>query len=142
MANNNPEAPSTQSVDELMKLIGKTPLFMTSEDVESEENDVLEGIKALQYEGTPLENAQNFNEQGREMVQEKRWSDGKEFYTKGLDILRKSRLDRKAQKDPPEVSDEIAKEANLEEVCFVNRAFCNLQLSQSRALSHIHADRL
>jgi len=51
------------------------------------ENDALEAIKALQYEGTRAESAQNFKEQGNEMVKVKLWGDAKEFYAKGIAVL-------------------------------------------------------
>ena len=87
-------------------------------------------MRALQYEGTPLENAQNFKEQGNDMVKAKRWKDGQEFYSKAILVLHKSRLDRKGQM--PEDGDqksEMFKETKLEETCLVNRALCNLELS-------------
>lgn len=88
-------------------------------------------MRALQYEGTPLENAQSFKEQGNDMVKVKRWKDGQEFYSKALLILQKSRLDRRGTQ-PADVGSEqeSLKEAQLEEVCLVNRALCNLELSE------------
>ena len=91
-------------------------------------------MRALQYEGTPWENAQSFKEQGNEMVKVKRWKDGQEFYAKALIILQKSRLERKRQPPDTSISDEEGmKEQQLEEVCLVNRALCNLELSESKA---------
>lgn len=91
-------------------------------------------MRALQYEGTPLENAQSFKEQGNEMVKAKRWKDGQEFYTKALIILQKSRLERKRQPpDDLESGKEGMKEQQLEEGCLVNRSLCNLELSESKA---------
>ncbi len=88
-------------------------------------------MRALQYEGTPWENAQNFKEQGNEMVKIKHWKDGQEFYSKALLILQKSRLDRQRQRPlQPEPEEESMKEVQLEEVCLVNRALCNLELSE------------
>ena len=90
-------------------------------------------MRALQYEGTPLENAQSFKEQGNEMAKAKRWKDGQEFYSKALLLLQKSRLDRKDKNSASEEEKaETKKEQELEEVCFVNRALCNLELSTSR----------
>jgi tetratricopeptide (TPR) repeat protein len=62
------------------------PLFMTELDT-SENNEELAALQALAYEGTPLENAANFKEQGNECFREKRWPDAKEFYGKGIAIL-------------------------------------------------------
>lgn len=96
----------------------------------------LEALRALQYEGTPTEIAQGFKEQGNEVVKMKRWKDGKEYYTKGLAVLvqqKKKRVSEASQKvyEPatPEKEAEIRKEKELEEVCYVNRALCNLELS-------------
>ena len=86
----------------------------------AEENLELEAIRALQYEGTPLENAQNFKDQGNEMVRLKRWGDGKEFYTKAIGVLRKA--GNNGENGP--------KELQLEGVCHVNRALCHLELSR------------
>lgn len=79
------------------------------------ENVELEAIRALQYEGTPLENAQNFKEQGNEMVKLRRWKDGQEFYTNAIDLLRQA---------------EGREERELQTICYVNRALCNLELSE------------
>ena len=92
-------------------------------------------MRALQYEGTRAEIAQGFRERGNEMAREKRWKDGKEFYTKGLAAL------KQPQQDPPpkdngegiELDPEIEakKEMEVEEACYINRALCNLELGQS-----------
>lgn len=92
-------------------------------------------MRALQYEGTRAEIAQNFREQGNDMARAKRWKDGKEFYTKGLAAL------KQPQDVPPlpeengtatEVSSdpeiEAKKELEIEEACYINRALCNLEL--------------
>ena len=87
-------------------------------------------MRALQYEGTPLENSQNFKEQGNQMVKIKRWKDGKEFYSKAILILQKSRPYRKEEKPvDAELKTQMLEETHLEEVCLVNRALCNLELS-------------
>lgn len=86
-------------------------------------------MRALQYEGTPLENARSFKEQGNEMTKAKRWKDGQEFYSRAFLILQKSRLDRKGAAPTDEEQTEILEEAQLEETCLVNRALCNLELS-------------
>ena len=96
----------------------------------------LDALRALQYEGTPAEIAQGFKEQGNEVVKMKRWKDGKEFYTKALAVLaqrKKARLlqspDEAGEKLSVEEDEtEIGKQRELEEVCFVNRALCNLEL--------------
>ncbi|KAJ3560295.1 hypothetical protein NPX13_g9353 [Xylaria arbuscula] len=80
-----------KTVDEVVAELRKTPFFMT----ELEENDETEALKALAYEGTPLENASEFKEQGNECFRVKRWADAKEFYTKGVLILAAEERKRK-----------------------------------------------
>ena len=94
------------------------------------ENIELEAIRALQYEGTPAENAQSFKEQGNELVKAKRWKDGKEFYTKGIAVLSRNPQDLQEAGKIPSADAERGKEKELEEVCYVNRALCNLELSR------------
>lgn len=92
-------------------------------------------MRALQYEGTRAEIAQNFREQGNDMARAKRWKDGKEFYTKALAAL------KQPQGIPPPAEDdslsvepdldpvaEAKKEKEIEEACYINRALCNLEL--------------
>lgn len=93
-------------------------------------------MRALQYEGTPAENAQGFKEQGNDMAKAKKWKDAKEFYTKGLAVLSpngkaSSKLSQAAE-DMPSRADqeaEMRKETEIEEACYVNRALCNMELS-------------
>ena len=96
------------------------------------ENIELEAIRALQYEGTRAENAQSFREQGNELVKAKRWKDGKEFYTKGIAVLSRNPQDLQETGETPSADEEAerGKEKELEEVCYVNRALCNLELSR------------
>lgn len=84
----------------------------------------------MQYEGTKAEIAQGFKEQGNEMVKMKKWSDAKEFYTKGIAVLTARDANDKWEKgeDPEE---ESKKQKALEEQIYVNRALCNLELSMS-----------
>ncbi|KAI1369431.1 TPR-like protein [Xylaria arbuscula] len=86
-----------KTVDEVVAELRKTPFFMT----ELEENDETEALKALAYEGTPLENASEFKEQGNECFRVKRWADAKEFYTKGVLILAAEERKRKQAADNP-----------------------------------------
>jgi len=70
---------------EFLKDMQRHPLFMQSLDPnDAAENVELEALKALAYEGTPLEIAQNFKEQGNEAYLEKRFRDALEFYSKGI----------------------------------------------------------
>ena len=101
-------------------------------------NTELEAIRALQYEGSPAEIAQGFKEQGNEMVKLKRWKDGQEFYTKGIIVLSQQKRERinfskGADGAILEIEEEIElqEETRLNEVCHVNRALCNLELSRA-----------
>lgn len=100
------------------------------------DNVELDALRALQYEGAPAEIAQGFKEQGNEVVKMKRWKDGKEYYTKSLAVLvqqKRKRISEASQTESePRTAEEEAefrKEIELEEVCYVNRALCNLELS-------------
>lgn len=125
------------SVDELLKEMNRVPLFMSSldeTDGEGGENIALEALKALAYEGTRAEIAQNFREQGTELIRtEKRYPEARDFYTKALQALRGPLPDPDPDEGPKVVEiDEEAeadKERSIEEVCLVNRALCNLEMS-------------
>lgn len=125
------------SVDELLKEMNRVPLFMTSldeTDGENGENIELEALKALAYEGTRAEIAQNFREQGTELIRmEKRYREAREYYTKALQALNEPRPPPDPEQMPKVVEiDEEAeakKERSIEEVCLVNRALCNLEMS-------------
>ena len=127
------------SVDELLKEMNRVPLFMTSldeTDGEGGENMELEALKALAYEGTRAEIAQNFREQGTELVRtEKRFREAKEYYTKALDALKAPPVPPDPEQGPAviEVDEEAEakKERSIEEACLVNRALCNLEMSIS-----------
>lgn len=101
----------------------------------------LDALRALQYEGTPAEIAQGFKEQGNEVVKMKRWKDGKEYYTKGLAVLAQRKKVRSLRSpeetgEKPAIAEdeaEIRKQKELEEVCYVNRALCNLELKNHRS---------
>ncbi|KAI0447829.1 TPR-like protein [Xylaria telfairii] len=145
-----------KTVDEVVAELKKTPFFMT----ELEENDETDAFKALAYEGTPLENASEFKEQGNECFKIRRWVDAKEFYTKGILILatderkRKQRQTAESSSQHPTTvkpeqeveeqgeskekkeetsEDEIAKERATLESLYVNRAACHLELKNYRS---------
>ncbi|KAJ5549553.1 Tetratricopeptide-like helical [Penicillium frequentans] len=118
---------------ELLDLMNKTPLFMTDIDKagdENGENPMLDALTALQNEGTRGDVAQSFKEQGNEAVQEKRWIDAKEMYTKALAVIA-------AKEDNWEKPEDLAVEKKLvlqmEELSHINRALCNLELGNYRA---------
>lgn len=125
------------SVDDLVKEMNRIPLFMTSldqTDGEGGENVELEALKALAYEGTRAEIAQNFREQGTELIRtEKRYREARDYYTKALKALRDPLPPPDPEQGPQVIEiDEAAeakKEREIEEVCLVNRALCNLEMS-------------
>lgn len=120
-----------QTVDEIVKDMKRMPLFMTDlEDAEGEENMELEALKALAYEGTRAEIAQNFREQGNDLAKVKRWGDAKEYYDKAIAALRAPRKDEEFKEITDEEA-EIKREADIAEACHVNRALCNLEKSLS-----------
>ena len=115
-----------QSVDELVADLKKSPFFMTSlEDVGAEYNPGVEAIKALIYEGSRSEQASNFREQGNEDARSKNWTDAREQYSKGLAVLKVPR-----RSEDPVADDEDKKELMLKELLLVNRALCQLELSE------------
>ncbi|KAK5161592.1 hypothetical protein LTR04_004115 [Oleoguttula sp. CCFEE 6159] len=131
------------TADEVLKLMNRTPLFMTTldeTDGEGGDNLELEAIRALAYEGTRAEIAGNFKEQGNDMARVKRWVDAKEFYSKALAALKAPLKPHDSGEGPADMNvvevDEEAegkKELLIEEACFVNRALCNLELKNYRS---------
>ena len=59
-----------RTVEEVLAEMNKSPLFMTT----LEENDDVAALRALAYEGTPLENAGDFKERGNECFAEKKFA--------------------------------------------------------------------
>jgi len=112
--------------------LNKTPLFMTN----LEENDDLEALKALAYEGTPLEVATGFKERGNESFKGRGWKDAREFYDKGINILlaevRKRQKATEAERQA-EDKEEVKKEIGVLEASLVNRAACHLELKNYRS---------
>ena len=92
------------------------------------QNDALDAIRALQYEGTKTEVAQGFKNQGNEMVAEKSWVDAKEFYSKGLAVLNDRSEGKWGEPEYPEADAELVKQ--LKEQIYANRALANLELSK------------
>ncbi|KAL6720284.1 HSP70/90 co-chaperone [Lecanora helva] len=127
----------SHTADDIVKMMNRTPLFMTTLEDAGEEHDQnveLEAIRALQYEGTPAEIAQGFKEQGNEMTKLKRWKDGKEFYNKAISVISQNNANR-LQSPPTNANDEaeVRKEHDLNETCHLNRALCNLELKNYRS---------
>ncbi|KAI0132283.1 hypothetical protein BJ170DRAFT_239792 [Xylariales sp. AK1849] len=149
---------ANMSVDEVWADLQKSPFFMT----ELQENDDVEALRALAYEGTPLEVASGFKEQGNECFREKRWNDAKEFYGKGVLVIVveerkraglpvfKSKAKEEEVKLPSEKEDdgkvafppeeeekaspeEVEKQRIVLESLYVNRAACHLELRNYRS---------
>ncbi|KAL7770724.1 hypothetical protein CFE70_000663 [Pyrenophora teres f. teres 0-1] len=149
MAQNEPLVPSaemppamaevkSQSTEELLKEMNRMPLFMTSldeTDGEGGENMALEALKAMAYEGTRAEVAENFRQQGNECARAKQWTDAKEFYDKAIAALKGPQLynpdpDAKGPDGGPveiDAEEETKKETAIAEAVYVNRALCNLE---------------
>jgi tetratricopeptide (TPR) repeat protein len=118
-----------KSGGEILADLNKMPLFMTS----LEENDDLEALKALAYEGTPLEVGSGFKERGNECFKEKSWKDAKEFYGKGVQVLLAEVRKRQKGEDATADKEEIKQEISVLEACLVNRAACHLELKNYRS---------
>lgn len=114
---------------EVLADLNKMPLFMTS----LEENDELEAMKALAYEGTPLEVALGFKERGNESYKEKGWKDAKEFYGQGIQVLLAEVRKRQKGEETTTDKDEVKKEIAILEASLVNRAACHLELKNYRS---------
>ncbi|KAF2853884.1 TPR repeat protein-like protein [Plenodomus tracheiphilus IPT5] len=133
----------SMSVDELVKEMNRMPLFMTNldeTDGEGGENVALEALKALAYEGTRAEVAENFRQQGNECARAKQWTDAKEFYDKAIAALKGPQNAPDPAAEGPDVIDvelneaeEAKKERVTEEACYVNRALCNLEKKNYRS---------
>ncbi|CAI6334596.1 unnamed protein product [Periconia digitata] len=140
----------SQGVDQVLAEMNRMPLFMTTldeTDGEGGENIALEALKALAYEGTKYEIAENFRQQGNECAREKQWTDAKEFYDKAIAALKAPPKEPDPEEeleegvrimeigDEPELDEEEErkKEAAVEEACYVNRALCNLEKKNYRS---------
>jgi tetratricopeptide (TPR) repeat protein len=116
-----------KTLDEKLKDLNESPLFMT----ELVENDDLEALKALAYDGTPLEVAAGFKERGNESFQEKGWKDAKEFYSKAINVLLLEV--RKRQKGEIKKGGDEKEEIKVLEASLVNRAASHLELKNYRS---------
>ncbi|OCL08221.1 TPR repeat protein-like protein [Glonium stellatum] len=140
-----------QTADEILKEMNRVPLFMTTldeTDGEGGENVMLEALKALAYEGTRAEVAENFRQQGNDLAREKKWSDAKEFYDKAIAALKAPRKPQDPEDhtdtEVVEIDEEVEqkKERDIEEACYVNRALCNLEKKNYRSCIHDCASTL
>lgn len=104
---------SSKSTDEIMKELNKLPFFMNNlNDEADDDRPEIEALKALAYEGDPVEVAENFKKQGNDKYKIKFYSDAIEFYTKGINVNCGS--------------------AYIEAALYLNRAACNLELKNYR----------
>ncbi|KAK2070271.1 hypothetical protein P8C59_004781 [Phyllachora maydis] len=114
----------SQTTEELFAEFNKHPFFMTDLD---ESNEAVEALQALAYDGTPLENAANFKEQGNECFRDKKFADAREFYAKGIAVLV---ADEQASSSS---SSSSSQQRALLEQLYVNRAACQLELANYRS---------
>ncbi|KAI9666585.1 MAG: hypothetical protein M1821_004521 [Bathelium mastoideum] len=121
------------TADDVLTMLNKMPLFMTELDETDErgnENTALEAIKAMAYEGSRAEQAENFRQQGNEHARVRNWSDAREFYTRAIVVLKappKSLEDRIEEMPDMEVVEideeaEARREKEIEEASYTNRA--------------------
>lgn len=138
--------PSKQkTADEVLEEMKKVPLFMTSLDELDEDNEQIQALKAIAYEGTRAEIASNFRDQGNECVRSKQYLDAREFYNKAIQALKGP---IQPQEPDEELSDqriveideetEEKKERAIEEACYANRALCNLEMSITAPHEHVY----
>lgn len=95
------------------------------------DNELLQALHALQYEGTRGDVATSFREQGNEAAKSKQWIDAKEFYTKAIAMLNVKPEDDKWEK-PKDLAKEKKIQTEAREACHANRALCNLELGNYR----------
>ncbi|MCJ1310661.1 hypothetical protein MMC25_004327 [Agyrium rufum] len=112
-----PPAP-TETVDDVLSSLQKSPFFMTSLpspngaplDQDSDEANALAAMQALQYDGTRFEVSSSFRESGNEMARAKRWKDAREFYDKALRELGRERMGEEGQRDEDDLRERVEKD--------------------------------
>ncbi|OJJ59690.1 hypothetical protein ASPSYDRAFT_30537 [Aspergillus sydowii CBS 593.65] len=127
-------AVDSHTTDELADILNKTPLFMTDISKagdENGENIMLDALRALQNEGTRGDVAQNFREQGNEAAREKRWIDAKEYYTKGIAVLKSN--EQKWDK-PEDEEEEQRLRREVEEASYINQNYRSTTLDCASVL--------
>lgn len=106
---------SHKSVDDVMEELNRSPFFMTKLD-ESDgsggQNMELEALKALAYDGEPIEIAENFKNQGNDQFKIKQYKNAIEYYNKAIAV---------------DVDDK-----KIMSSLYLNRAACNLELKNYR----------
>jgi tetratricopeptide (TPR) repeat protein len=113
-----------KDVEEIVEELQKHPFFMNSLPDDLEDNDMLEAMRTLVYDGEPAEVAANFKNQGNDAFKlgKKGYRDALEFYSKGLAIK--------------------ANDVKLNAILHVNRAAVNLELKNYRAVLNDCAEAL
>lgn len=101
-----------KNASEMYEDLNQIPFFMTEFQDNGEENVQVEALRALAYEGEPLEVAENFKAQGNDCFRRKQFKDAAQFYTQALD--------------------QRFEHAELTAACLGNRAQCNLELKNYR----------
>jgi methylenetetrahydrofolate reductase (NADPH) len=81
----NGTGPAPKASKNLDELFDKTPLFMRENPAAGEENETLEALKSLIFDGTPDEIAENFKEQATERHQAGQLRDALGFYNQGIE---------------------------------------------------------
>ncbi|ORY25815.1 hypothetical protein BCR39DRAFT_542841 [Naematelia encephala] len=71
--------------DEFQKMLDSTPLFMRETPDGTEENEVLEALRTLVFDGEGDEVALNFKNHGNELHAQKSYKDAVKAYTDGLE---------------------------------------------------------
>ena len=124
-----------QSVEAAFQSLNRIPLFMTELDETdggNGENVALEAIKVLAHEGEPTQVAQNFKDQGDGFARARAWKDARSCYNQALGALRIQQSSSEGVLESSRgasILQDLKARAEIEEKCFANRAFCNLELS-------------
>ncbi|EMR11062.1 hypothetical protein PNEG_00659 [Pneumocystis murina B123] len=108
--NSKKSASISQTTEEWLKKAQELPFFMKNYD-KTKDNVAIDAITALQYEGEPLEIAENFKYHGNECYKTKKYQDAIEYYTKALKT--------KAGNE-------------IETACLLSRAACHMELKNYR----------
>ena len=130
------------SVDDLYRSLNRLPIFMTEldeTDGNNGENIELEAIRALVDEGTPFEIATNLKKNGNELAQVKDWKGARRYYSRALEALKgDTEKDHKSAKVNLLPEDQAGSErvANIKEICYSNRALCNLKLRKLKPYAY------
>lgn len=115
-----PEPRQKKTMADMDKIFDESPLFMRKAPEGGEDNDALEALKTLIFEGDGDEVATNLKNQGTECHQQGKLREALTFYTQALEA--------KPQDEP------------LVESLLLNRSACNLSLGNYRSVLRDTAD--